>query len=315
VIDLDSGQIKRELSLPEVESGEIRDVSFSKDGTLAFVRLSGSPDLLIVQTETNERVTVQLPSVVTDLDLSGDGALGVAVMRGGSVDDFSMGGGGGMGGTSGQANESLIAYFDVAAIFSSPDAFEIVSTEEVVGSAVVADDGSQVLLFTNATANTHLSILSLPDESLRTLDLKAPVRAAFLSEDGAHGVALMSPPEGSKKQGAFALIPVEQELPPRIEGTDTAPQFVSLSAQSKRALVTTRVASTTKAATYFGRFPGLQVDRIDLASEPLSTGIVPEAAQGFVAQSHPEGRVTFIDLETGAEKTVTGYELSSRVVQ
>jgi hypothetical protein len=34
-----------------------------------------------------------------------------------------------------------------------------------------------------------------------------------------------------------------------------------------------------------------------------------------VAQEHVEGRVTFVDLETGSEKTVTGYELSSKVVE
>jgi hypothetical protein len=57
------------------------------------------------------------------------------------------------------------------------------------------------------------------------------------------------------------------------------------------------------------------VDRISLASEPLRSalGIVPDANKAFVAQRHPEGRITFIDLETGDERTMTGFELAARV--
>jgi hypothetical protein len=29
---------------------------------------------------------------------------------------------------------------------------------------------------------------------------------------------------------------------------------------------------------------------------------------------HPEGRITFFDLATGAARTLTGFELASRVV-
>ena len=34
----------------------------------------------------------------------------------------------------------------------------------------------------------------------------------------------------------------------------------------------------------------------------------------FVNQRHPLGRVTFLDLETQATHTVTGFELNSHVV-
>jgi hypothetical protein len=47
---------------------------------------------------------------------------------------------------------------------------------------------------------------------------------------------------------------------------------------------------------------------------PGATGIVPLAKRGFVAQKHPEGRITFIDLETGAAQTLSGFEIAARVV-
>jgi hypothetical protein len=33
-----------------------------------------------------------------------------------------------------------------------------------------------------------------------------------------------------------------------------------------------------------------------------------------VAQKHPEGRITFVTLESGEARTLTGFELGSRVV-
>lgn len=320
----DNVAVLRELFLPATQVGGIRDVAFSVDGRLAFVRLEGESEVLLVDTETNQRATVSLPGPVTDVDLSSDGSVAVAVVRGGQmVPDTAMGGSTGMGGASGSGGsdspalleESHIALLPTATIFEAPSDFTVVSTEEVVGSAVVARDASYVLLFTNATESPYVSILDTTEQEIRVVDLKAPVLAAFLSESAEYSVVLMKAPAGSTKSGAFALLPVKEELPARIEGTDMAPQFVSLSSDPGRALITTSSTSSRRAHSYFARFPSLQLDDIELPSRPLASGIVPDAGQGFVAQEHSEGRVTFIDLETGADQTVTGFELSSRVVQ
>jgi hypothetical protein len=108
---------------------------------------------------------------------------------------------------------------------------------------------------------------------------------------------------------------VQEELSPHIQGTSTVPEFVSISHAAGRALVTTKDAPNQRAVTYFARLSGQQIDAIELPSRPLASGLVPGAGKGFVAQQHPEGRVTFIDLESGKEKTVSGFELSGKVVQ
>jgi hypothetical protein len=46
----------------------------------------------------------------------------------------------------------------------------------------------------------------------------------------------------------------------------------------------------------------------------MATGVVPGAGKAFVAQEHPEGRITFIDLAEGEEREITGFELASKVV-
>src|SRR5690606_16463846 len=109
VLDLTGKEpsIIRELFLPDGGDGQARDVSFTPNGELAFVRLSRRAEVLIIRTEDDARVTVPLPAEVTDLDLSGDGSLAVAVMRGkllaGQVPPSSLGGHGGMGGHGGDS--------------------------------------------------------------------------------------------------------------------------------------------------------------------------------------------------------------------
>ena len=116
------------------------------------------------------------------------------------------------------------------------------------------------------------------------------------------------------KLGAFALVPVEKALPPRIEGTEAPTFLVALSTTPARALVTTRDESGSHHRAYMASFPALSVDRFDLPSKPLASGIVPDVGKGFIAEEHSEGRVTFVDLALGTARTLTGFELGSKVV-
>jgi hypothetical protein len=55
------------------------------------------------------------------------------------------------------------------------------------------------------------------------------------------------------------------------------------------------------------------VDHIALGSPPTSVGSVPRSKRVFVGQDHPDGRIAFIDWETGDLESVTGFELNSRI--
>ena len=63
---------------------------------------------------------------------------------------------------------------------------------------------------------------------------------------------------------------------------------------------------------YMGLFPTLEVQHFPLASPPLTAGVVAAAETGYVAQKHPEGRITFVTLADGEARTLTGFELGSR---
>jgi hypothetical protein len=136
----------------------------------------------------------------------------------------------------------------------------------------------------------------------------------FPLADASFAIALLNPGDTSARLGAFAVVPLDSSLPPKIQGTDAPPMSVATLADPGRALVTVRSTELGVYGTYLVRMPELQVDFIRLSNAPLATGIVSEERIGFVAQEHPEGRITFINLVSGESRTLTGFELASRVI-
>jgi hypothetical protein len=58
------------------------------------------------------------------------------------------------------------------------------------------------------------------------------------------------------------------------------------------------------------------VDEFPLGSPPLALAVLGDTVKRiFVSQEHPEGRISFIDWETGVVESVTGFELNGRIVQ
>jgi len=55
------------------------------------------------------------------------------------------------------------------------------------------------------------------------------------------------------------------------------------------------------------------VQPIALGSPPISLGTVPGSERVFVNQDHPDGRITLINWRTNETRTVTGFELNSRI--
>ena len=219
------------------------------------------------------------------------------------------------------AHGSVAILLPVASIFGAPGVYDSVQIDDVFGS-VVLGAGQTALLYSNGVPSTHLTLLGLLDKLHRTVDLKLPVFSAVSTPDGAHAIALLRPQAGSKQPGAFAVVPVAKDLPSKIQGTQAvtvpldvshgAPAMVAIS--DTRALVTVSDGASVNVA-YLVSMPELTVDPFALDSVPLlqASGIVAEANQAFVAQQHPEGRITFIDLDTKELHTLTGFELSTQV--
>lgn len=283
-----------------------RDVFVTKDGVYAFIRRDGSPDVTAVTLDTDTRTTITLPGPVTDLDLADTGDRAVAVVR----------------------DTAQAVILPIPGIVGAPASGTTVTvTGETVGSVSIAPGGQRGLLYTNAVVAERVTVLDLGAATFRTVKLYSPVLGVFASPDAQHAVVLHDKTEGSTTSGtsggatvtpgtpgAFSLVPVGQSLPAKIVATKALP--VAVAVTNDRAVVAERSNKTGTGiyGAYLARLPSLMVDRYDLASPPIAVGVVAGAKRAFIAQEHPEGRLTFVDLETGIARTLTGFELASRVV-
>lgn len=299
VIELDDDTPETvELVTVDSESGRAEDVNITPDGTVALVRHDGSSNVSIVPLDGGPSRQIVLSGVVTDLDMSDDGSRSVAVVR----------------------ETSDMFVFDAERL-DDPDAVELLHVPGgVFGSVALAPHADVAVLYTNAIDSPEATVVQLEQGdaflSHRTLDLKGSVQAVFVAPDGEHAVALLNVPEGSTKGGAFSILVTKAERSPKIVGTDAPPVAVALSPNepSTSVLVTTRDDAKSLYEVHLVSLPSLEQDAFSLASPPIATGILSERALGYVAQSHPEGRITFIDLSQGGARTLTGFELAAKVV-
>ncbi len=271
-----------------------RDVAVTPNGQTALIRRDDSAAITVVALETGTRSTVTLGGPVTDLDLSEQGDRAVAVVR----------------------STSQVAVLPIPGVVTAPGTFTTVNvTGETIGSVALAPGGTKGLLYTNATSTERLTILdlALQPPTFRTVRLYSPVLAVFSAPDAGHAVVLHDGTTGADgSPGAFSVVPIANTLPAKIVATQAPPTAVAMT--NDRAIVAERSDQGSIFGAYLARMPQLMVERYPLASPPIAVGIVAAAKRAFVAQQHPDGRLTFIDLETGVARTLTGFELSSRVV-
>ena len=114
-------------------------------------------------------------------------------------------------------------------------------------------------------------------------------------------------PSGSSKAGAFALVPAELERVIKDFGTDAPPTLVTFTPDGEHALIAVRDDARAVYGAYLVELGSLAETLVPLASAPLSVGVIAKKKRAFVAEHHPEGRITFFDLTTGEAHTLTGF--------
>jgi hypothetical protein len=275
------------------------DVSFTSDGSYALVRIDGQATINVISLKTGQSTAVTLPALPTDLTVSPASDFAVAALR----------------------SSSSVAILPLPGIATNPSSFDVIPVGgSTIGRAVITKDGGSVLLFTTAAPVDELTVLALkPTPMSHTVTLRAPVRAVFPTDDAKNAVVLhnVTPVPGDTVRGAFSLVPIAGSLPAKIVSLPAAPMAVALAPTSDRALVTMRDDLTGTFGVDLAMLPSFEVVTTTLASPPIAVGIAAGTtpARGYVAQDYSEGRITFLDLAGGATRTITGFELASRIVE
>ena len=297
--------------IPVANPGVNVEVAIVATGQYAAVRIAGAPVLRVVDVagpEPGRRFDIPLASPATDVDLAPDGARVYALSRAAST----------------------LAIVDVPSDAFAPSGVETVGLgAAALGSLVISPDGRQAMLYTNATLDERLTMISLatPGYPRVTWPLQKAVRAVAFSPTGTSALVIHAKAPGDPTQATSV-----DELVDRSYGyslVDTASGFAKLQVTPVDpgpfayapdgtklyvGLDGGDVPTATRALQLVTVATGVVTTK-QLGSPPSALGILPAAGVAFVAQRHPLGRVTFVRFADNQLRTVTGFDLNSDIVQ
>jgi len=294
---------------PTAEADAV-EVDVVSTGNYAVVREPNKSEVRILQlsgANAGSSWTVTLPAVPTDVDLSPDGARAYAVLR----------------------ETSQLAIIDVPGDGVDPSGLELVDLGgAAVGSLVLTADGNRGALFTNAVADESITIIDLNQTNYPhiTWPLEKTIRTVKFSPNGdklfiIHAKAPGDPDEATNfdefidRSYGYSLFDVASGFA-KLQITPVLPGSVAFPDSARLAFVT---LDGGDAEGSVAEVQSIELDtgvvrRMTLGSPPQAVGILPGAGVAFVSQRHPLGRISFIDVTTGSMRTLTGFDLNSRII-
>jgi len=287
-----------------IKETKLEEVLVTPDGKYALARRTGLGGMRVVDLATKSIQDIPLGDDPTDLDLTEDGKLAVAVLR--------------------QTN--LVVLADIPDDLADPTGLDLLNTGVyVAGQATLTKDGKRAFLYTNATDQEVLLVADLVNRTIDVHPLQKGVRTVLSSPDGTVALILHNKVPGTPsvqegfetyvdKSFGYSLHHVATSFD-KLQLTDTDPGEVAFAPDGKSAyLLLSETAQGIRSveAIDLGAF---LVTSVALGSPPVALGVIATTGSVYVAQDHPLGRVTFVEMATHATKTVTGFELNSHIVE
>jgi DNA-binding beta-propeller fold protein YncE len=286
------------------------EVAVVPTGERAVVREADRAELRIVTLTgagAGQMQTLPLPSAPTDVDLTADGSRAYAVLR----------------------ESSALAVVSLPAAAEELPAVEIVDLGGApVGSLSMSGDGRRGVLYTNATEAEQLTVIELdqPGFPHRHFPLQKSVRAVHLAPDGATAVIVHAKAPGAPEDAVdfdelidrsfgYSVFDLDQGFA-KLEITTVDPGALAFAPDAPRAYL---VLDGGDAEDAVAALQTLELDTgvvrsMRLSSPPDTVGVLPGADLAFVSQRHPLGRVTFVAIDGGTVRTITGFDLNSRII-
>lgn len=204
---------------------------------------------------------------------------------------------------------------------------------EGLGSLGLSADGERAIFFTTVGEETRAVLMELESEENKVLNFEKTIRGVLSDERGETFLVFHDKKEGS----LHGLTPLDPEYVARSWGfsildnltgttrlilTEHEPADAALwSPESGEA----KAYLSFKLPEYASQVePGhrdivqvnLQTFRKDvfrLSSLPDGLGLIPSARRVYINQIHPQGRMTFLDVDSDERETVTGYQLNAGI--
>ena len=286
------------------------EVDVVASGGLAVVRENGAAWLRVVSlagATTGQMWEIPLAGAPSDLETSPDGTRAYAVLR----------------------EQHALAVVDLPADALDPSGVEVIDLgSATLGSMTLTADGSRAVLFTNAVLDERVTIVELDQPGFPhvTFPLQKSVRSVGFDPTGGkllilHARAPGDPDDATTteqyidRRWGYSIVDVATGFA-KLQLTPVDPGVFTFSASAPRAYLCLDGGDAEGAVAEIHE---IELDTgvvrpHQLGSPPEAVGILPDTDSVFVSQRHPLGRVTFFDLGTGDERTVTGFDLNSHVI-
>lgn len=313
--DIVADTLIRPLQLTEtagVFAPKDMEMEVSPDGTLLIVRSSQVAGIVVyeIPQDSNEITKgrlIPLTTIPTDVDLLVDGTTRTAIV---AVRDAAE-----------------VVVFDVDVALATPPEQPVptivvsVDSKEA-GLVQITPDRRTALLYSSLPLLPTLGILDINSSGLRSYPLRNRIRSMAVSPDSKTSIAVHDPVEIGMGDGPERFFQEHYGL----TMTDLASGFrrpISIQGDPTDLVMTTGVTGAKlfvmiddhRDTNTWGLLKidlnSFRNDFVRLPKKPKTLGLV--AGKIFVSQEDEVGRITFFDVDTGAQKTISGYELNAGI--
>lgn len=201
---------------------------------------------------------------------------------------------------------------------------ETIPVDVLSGLSQLTPDRKQALVYSTLEELPELGVLALGEKELRTFPLLNQIRALAVTPDSLTAIVIHNRQQGTidvnaSAQQAFrykhglTLVDLMSGYRRPIELGGEPLDFVLTEKESGGSVLYTMVTSPSDGVQGVVRvdLESFRVDNIRLPRVPRQLGVV--AGKVFVSQGTREGRITFLDVDTNAQRTVSGYELNAGI--
>ena len=285
--------------------GADRDVFVTEAADFAVVRRAGIDGLGIVNLETGDVRTVATGERLTDIELLGPSRELALLSPSRSAVGFVGLEAAGLG--SGEGSGDGVDWVALPA--------------GTAGFLVPSADGARIFATGGDVGDNLLASISVDTHVVASFNLRKNTRSLLNSSNGryllvVHGRAAGRPVAGEPeeelvaKSSAVSVVDLEQGTAKLIL-LPADPGAVALNRDESQVLFTVSDESLGVRSARWIAFDSFAVQSVDFTRQPTDVGALPGSDWMFVTQSHPQGRISFLNLSTGAMREVTGFSLNA----
>lgn len=284
-----------------VANAALVEVHVTGDANWALARVPGSKLMNVTHLPSKQIVDVLLPSDATDLDLAPDGSGALAVLPA----------------------TKHVAWIDLPAAATPVLSVKIATVGFLnAGLARISDDSQTAVLYTSVGGVEQAATLDLKTGLVSAVLLRKTVDYVYLPAGTRKAILVHKPADGpGHKDSTEAFVDDSEgytlfDLDTGFTKLVLTPFALTRIAVSKAPDKAFLLLPDPKGVEHTVEMVALDTflrTPIPLGSKPLFAATLPTAKVVAVTQEHPSGRISFVDVDTGKAKTVTGYELNGLV--